>query len=281
MTWRNLTNFLQNELSTKFRWLSRCLFSNIFVLLPLITGKHYHLTHHFSRRPKAPTRLVFCCFLLLFSPDKGKQRRKEKMSTLCAPKKSGKKKSPWRCLAKKMKKDISEKKIWKHKLGKKSQRQNFSKHSIGFSGTCPGDHGRAGISFNPWIGRELALSSKVEFVGKMGNLFLGGVVFQQRFFDWQEHFCWKMFISEASEVWVFFKTMFLFVWPFFLYTPFNLVWGFRHFCTYESEWEDTIMTDSLGHETPCGSVEVLRGRHQTGDLVLTCEQWQKKPGWLE
>ena len=29
---------------------------------------------------------------------------------------------------------------------KKSQRQKFSKHLIGF---CPGDHGRAGISFNP------------------------------------------------------------------------------------------------------------------------------------
>ena len=119
---------------------------------------------------------------------------------------------------------LGKKKIWKHKLGKKSQRQNFSKHSIGFSGTCPGDHGRAGISFNPWIGRELALSSKVEFVGKMGNLFLGGVVFQQRFFDWQEHFCWKMFISEASEVWVFLKRCF-FLFDHFFYIHLSIWCG--------------------------------------------------------
>lgn len=151
LSWRNRTNFLQNELSTKFRWLSRCLFSNTFFLL----------------------------FFAPFFPWQKKTKAKRKNVNPLCPKKSGKKKSPWRCLAKKMKK-TSGKKIWKQKLGKNLRDKNSPNIWLVFRA-----HAQVIMAVQALASiRELAVNwpypVRSSSLGRWENFFLGEVVFLEK-----------------------------------------------------------------------------------------------------
>ena len=56
------------------------------VTLPLVTGKHYHFTHHFSRRSKAPTSFFFAVFCSFFPLTKKTKAKRKNVNPLC-PKK--------------------------------------------------------------------------------------------------------------------------------------------------------------------------------------------------